>query len=272
MNKKISILFVVALLILFATACKRNEVVNMNNANINALSIKSNIIVEAPKDNDEIGQPVLISGQARVFENQLNYRIKDSDGGVLAEGGIYAQSPDAGQYGPFEVETTYTEPKTETGIIEVFDYSAKDGEQIDTVTIPVQFNKTETLGVKVFFGSETLNPGAMDCTKVFSVERIIPKTQGTAKAALEELLKGPTDAEKIQGYFSSINSGVKLQSITITDGVAKADFDETLEFQVGGSCRVASIAAQITETLKQFPTIESVIISINGRTKDILQP
>lgn len=78
------------------------------------------------------------------------------------------------------------------------------------------------------------------------------------------------------GYFTSINSGVKIQKLVIDPptggGVAKVDFDEQLEFQVGGSCRVSAIRAQITQTLKQFPTVKSVIISINGRTEDILQP
>ena len=261
-----------ASLIFFTIACKKNEVVNINNANINASSIKANIIVETPKDNDEIGQPVIISGQARVFENQLNYQIQDGNGSVLAEGGLYAQSPDMGQYGPFEVETTYIEPKTDTGSITIFNSAART--KIDMVTIPVKFKKPLTDKILVYFGSNTLNPGAMDCTKVFSVERTILKTPGTAKAALEELLKGPTEAEKAQGYFSSINSGVKLQSVSISDvdGVAKADFDETLEFQVGGSCRVAAIASQIIETLKQFSTVGDVVISINGRTEDILQP
>ncbi|MBU3925210.1 GerMN domain-containing protein, partial [Patescibacteria group bacterium] len=56
------------------------------------------------------------------------------------------------------------------------------------------------------------------------------------------------------------------------NGIAKVDFDERLEFQAGGSCRVAAIRAEITETLKQFPTVNNVVISINGRTEDILQP
>ena len=50
------------------------------------------------------------------------------------------------------------------------------------------------------------------------------------------------------------------------------DFDPQLEFQVGGSCRVAAISSQIRQTLMQFPTVKSVIISIDGRTEDILQP
>jgi spore germination protein GerM len=127
------------------------------------------------------------------------------------------------------------------------------------------------MAVKVFFNNEKSDP-EFSCNKVFPVEREIPKTQAVGRTALEELLKGPTDAEKDSKYFTSINPGVKIQSLTIENGIAKVDFDGQLEFQVGGSCRVSAIRAQITETLKQFPTVNSVIISINGRTEDILQP
>lgn len=129
----------------------------------------------------------------------------------------------------------------------------------------------EFLTVKVFFNNNRLDP-EFSCNKVFPVERQIPKTQAVARAALEELLKGPIDQDKSQGFFTSINSGVKIQNLTIENSYAKIDFDEQLEFQVGGSCRVAAIRAQITQTLKQFPTVQQVIISIDGRTEDILQP
>lgn len=129
----------------------------------------------------------------------------------------------------------------------------------------------ELMTIKVFFNNDKLDP-EFSCNKVFPVERKIPKTQAVARAALEELLKGATEAEKEQGFFTSINPGVKIQKLTIEQGVAKVEFDEQLEFQVGGSCRVAAIRAEITQTLKQFPTVNSVIISIDGRTEDILQP
>jgi len=45
-----------------------------------------------------------------------------------------------------------------------------------------------------------------------------------------------------------------------------------LEEAVGGSCRVTAIRSQIEQTLKQFSTVQSVIISIDNRTEDILQP
>lgn len=133
-------------------------------------------------------------------------------------------------------------------------------------------NAEETMTVKVFFGNSVFDPEILDCQKNFAVERVIPKTVAVARAALEQLLAGPTDAEKEEGYFTSINPDVKIQSLTIEDDVARVDFNEQLEYQVGGSCRVAAIASQIRETLKQFPTVNDVTISINGRTEDILQP
>jgi len=129
----------------------------------------------------------------------------------------------------------------------------------------------EKTTIRVFFNNSKFDP-EFSCNKVSPVERKVPKTKAIARAALEELLKGPTNPEKEAGFFTSINPGVKIQKLTIENGVAKVDFDEQLEFQVGGSCRVAAIRAQITETLKQFPSVTSIIISIDGRTEDILQP
>jgi len=128
-----------------------------------------------------------------------------------------------------------------------------------------------TMGVQVFFNNDRLDP-EFSCNKVFPVQRTIERTLAVARAALQELLKGPTQEEKEQGFFTSINTGVQIQSLSIIDRIARVDFDEQLESQVGGSCRVAAIRAQITETLKQFSTVDSVVISINGRTEDILQP
>lgn len=128
-----------------------------------------------------------------------------------------------------------------------------------------------TLNVQVYFNNSTMDPG-VSCNKVFGVEREIPKTLAVGRAALEELLKGPTQEEKHAGFFTSINPGVKIQKLTIVDGIAKVDFDTQLDFHVGGSCRVSAIRAEITQTLKQFPTVSEVVISIDGRTEDILQP
>ena len=133
-------------------------------------------------------------------------------------------------------------------------------------------NTKEMVTIKVYFSNSKKDPQTLECDKVYPVERKVPKTQTLARMALEELLKGPTQREKERGYFTNINPGVKIQSLMIKDGVVKVDFNKRLEYQVGGSCRVRAIRAQIIATLRQFPTVKKVIISVNGKTEGILQP
>ena len=98
-----------------------------------------NIIVTTPSQNDAITNPVAITGTARVFENVINYRIKDSAGVVLASGHAVAKSPDVGQFGRFEIQAPYKTPKTRYGVLEIYWYSPKDGAEIDKQVIYVKF-------------------------------------------------------------------------------------------------------------------------------------
>jgi spore germination protein GerM len=125
--------------------------------------------------------------------------------------------------------------------------------------------------VQVFFLNNQKDP-EITCTKVFPVARTIPKTEGVARAALEALFAGPTQEERAAGWNTAIPDGMSIRSLTVADGIARAELSEELERRVGGSCRVGAIRAEITETLKQFPTVREVVLSINGRTEDILQP
>lgn len=90
------------------------------------------IKVTSLKINQEVSYPFLISGEAKVFENQFNYRINDSKGVLLKEGIIYAKD------GKFEVKVTALKTKDTKITVEVFDESAKDGSEIDKVIIPLQ--------------------------------------------------------------------------------------------------------------------------------------
>ncbi len=232
-----------------------------------------NIIVFSPQINETVGGTLTAQGIARVFENQFNVKIV-VNGKKEFEKGVMANSPDAGLYGPYETKINIAGLGIKDGeefTLEAFDYSAKDGSEIDKVVVSLKYKIIETTKVKIYFNNNKLDP-EISCNKVFPVEREVSKTAAVAHAALEELLAGATISELSQGFMTSINSGVKIQKLIIENGVAKVDFDQTLESAVGGSCRVSAIRAQITETLKQFPTVQNVIISINGRTEDILQP
>lgn len=133
-------------------------------------------------------------------------------------------------------------------------------------------NAAKTMPVKIFFADRLEDPDRLDCTKVSAVARRVVPTSAIGRAALEELLTGPTDLEIASGYETAINDGTKLNGLTIESGVATADFDESLGRNVAGSCRVETLRAQIEATLKQFGTVDSVIISINGVREGILQP
>jgi len=233
---------------------------------------EQNIQVLSPHPNEEIGIPLFVVGKARVFENQLNVRLKDATGKVLVQELITAQSSQGNAFGSFTKAIDYPKPTTPNGVLEVYDLSSKDGTEIDKVSIPIKFEDVVSSTLTVYFGFSKNGESAANCNVVFPVTRKIPKAEAVARGALEELLKGPTLEEREQGFFSSINPGVVIQKLTIENGTAKVDFDETLEKGVGGSCKVAAIRAQITETLKQFSAVKKVLISINGKTEDILQP
>ncbi|MFA5021942.1 MAG: DUF333 domain-containing protein [Patescibacteria group bacterium] len=232
-----------------------------------------NITVFLPQKDSEVTLPFTVSGLARVFENIINLRLKTNDGTVLFEAFATAQSPDIGQFGEFEKEIDNLKqlPNDQDVTLEVFWYSPKDGTEIDKVSLPLKLNLPQTTAVKLFFTNDKLDP-QISCNKVFPIQRFIAKTPAVGQKTLELLLAGPTKDEGNQGYRTSINSGVKINSLKIENATAYADFDDTLQAQVGGSCLTAAIRTEITETLKQFPTVKNVVISINGESETILQP
>ena len=108
--------------------------------------------------------------------------------------------------------------------------------------------------------------------EIVAVERSIPYSDSPEEMTIEELLNGPLPHEKTEGLSTSINEGTRLQSISIQDGVALVDFNDKLGEGVAGSAWVMAIRGQIEKTLLQFSSVDEVIISIDGRAEDILQP
>jgi spore germination protein GerM len=138
----------------------------------------------------------------------------------------------------------------------------------------------EYSSVNIFFSNTEQDPNTLYCDKTYPTVREISRLTDNPESRLgeltyvvmKELLKGPTELEKSQGFFTSINVGSKVQKISIVEGVATVDFNQAFNEGVGGSCRVQAIRSQITETLKEFPEIKEVIISVDGEIEEILQP
>lgn len=93
---------------------------------------EKNITITEPALNATVKSPFILKGTARVFENVLNYRLKNTKGTILSEGYITANAADIGQFGPYEAVIEYTKPETEYAVLEVFSQSAKDGSEINT--------------------------------------------------------------------------------------------------------------------------------------------
>ena len=100
---------------------------------------KAPIIVTLPQSNQRVGSPIIIQGEARVFENTINYRLLSESGEVLAEGFTTADAPDVGTWGRFRGELMYEVDTEGRGVIEVFEESARDGSEIHKVSIPVRY-------------------------------------------------------------------------------------------------------------------------------------
>lgn len=258
-----------------------NEVSETNDQAVQPPPQEYDIIVTSPQPGDSVASPLIVAGSARgswYFEASFPIKLLDQNSQVLATGIAQAQGDWMTEnLVPFSATLTFAPPVgggSGTLIINN-DNPSGDPNLLKTFTVPVVFgaiNPEDAMTLKIYLGNSQLDPQVLDCNKVFMVERQALKSEAVGQAALNALLAGPTADEKAQGYFSSINQNTKLQSLNIVNGTATADFDSQLELQVGGSCRVTAIRAQITETLKQFPTVQNVVISINGRTEDILQP
>lgn len=99
-------------------------------------SSRGAITLKAPLTNATLTSPVTISGDASVFEANVQWRISDTSGRVLAEGFTTASLGAPGR-GDFSVTATYTVTRATVGFVEVFSRSAKDGSVDEIVRIPV---------------------------------------------------------------------------------------------------------------------------------------
>jgi Sporulation and spore germination/Immunoglobulin-like domain of bacterial spore germination len=226
-----------------------------------------------PAGGEVLSSPYTINGTmpgSWFFEATARMELYDSSGYMLASGPVQAVS-DWMVEGPVEFtgRLEFSKPSTATGTLVLRnDNPSGLPENEKKEVYPVIFGAT----VKVYFGNDNLNPEMMDCTLVYAVIRPVTNTVTIGRAAVEELLKGPTETEIAGGYRTQINMGVKINKLTIENGTAKVDFDKQIEKGMGGSCRVSAIRSQIETTLKQFPTVKNVIISVDGEVDEALQP
>ena len=224
------------------------------------------ICVDDSVEGTLLASPFIVKGTGLAFESTINWRLLDGNGGIVEKGFVTADAPDIGQAGAFEIRAFILQvPRTSTGTLEVLEYSAKDGEPIHVVRIPVRL-PTTSMKTKFYMsaGSDT------DCSEVTPIEMDVVRSGLPVETALRTLLAiGPTMSSK----RTAIPNDTRLVSIKVSGGTATVVFSPELGNYGGGSCNVQAIRAQIESTLKQFPSVRTVIISQQGKTpEESLQP
>ncbi len=96
------------------------------------------------------------------------------------------------------------------------------------------------------------------------VHRSIDATRAVGRAAITELLEGPTGAEADFGVTTSVPDGTILLGLDIADGLATVDLSREFE-SGGGSASMFGRLAQVVYTLTQFPTVERVAFRLDGQ-------
>ncbi|MDP2933621.1 MAG: GerMN domain-containing protein, partial [bacterium] len=174
----------------------------------------------------------------------------------------------------FLIERAYLHESYSTNLPQQSDFISDQqqealAEQILNTFVLTSYTSEGTTKIKLYFVDK--NKESMTCNEVVAVERTITKTPRIATATLNELLDGPTAAERKKGYATIIPEGSQLNSLAIANGEARADFNAITE-SGGGSCGMGMRTAQISETLKQFSTVKTVKFSIEGKTDGTFQP
>ena len=229
---------------------------------------EKDIIIEEPVDGVNISDAVLeISGRAKKG-GPIHVFIKDAGGVVLADSFLTVEVTSSDGYGRFAKTITFEDYPSGNGTMEIF----REGDGYvskEKIVRTIIFGNSDIVTVKVF-----LSRGITDmCSVVFPTERKVSRKNSIYRAAIEELFLGPTSVEKTEGFTTSLPSKVILKSIAAdADGIVTADFSSALNTGLVGACRSETVRTQIESTLKQFPEVHGVVILINGKVDEVLQP
>ena len=100
----------------------------------------------------------------------------------------------------------------------------------------------------------------------------VPREIGTGdpiEEALSALLAGPTSDEAgLRTISSAIPVGSRSLGLTVTDRIATVDLSSEFE-SGGGSASTLIRLGQVVFTLTQFPSVQSVVFKVDGRTATV---
>ena len=226
-------------------------------------------LADSPRGGQEIyidsvltGNPLVVYGRARTFENTVQVRARDSRGAVITE--VFETSVgEMGHHNPYVARVWLVRDPGPTVTIEAFEYSAENGAERSLTSKQVAVADARM--------SVTPRFPTSDCTTTVAFTREVPRAVAVARLLAELLVAGPTESEKRSGATSAFPAGARVKSVVLRNGILTADFNERLQ-NVGGSCAAQAIRAAVTETLGALPGVREVVITAAGSRELALQP
>ncbi len=241
----------------------------------------ANIELHDPAALAGISSPVRLRGVSTAFEANVSVEIRE-DGARRPLGDGFVMGGSMGEKGPFDGTVTFAEPAASMGAIVLYTTSMEDGRLWEAGVVRVRFAPSAPLAptsacpdysmarpqppagqmvVSVFFTCD------LDASPVASY-RLAPVSPGVLRAALEELLTGPTRGEAdagLESWFSS-STATMLADVIVRDGHAVVDFHDLRPVIPNASSSAGSrvLLSQLDATVFQFSTISSVIYRIEG--------
>lgn len=233
----------------------------------------SSAAVEIPAASERVTLPMRILARVGQPGTQVNVTLAWADGTELTQMVTLL----AGQDGRGLLITSLDwvtdphppYPRTQRATLRIADPTGQQlAQQLLVVLHP---DDPDTLGVRVYWVRDNaVEPQPLR----------IPRTPGIGRASLEALLWGPVPGSPA-GYTTAIplpqevlvyaggagwGERVRLNKLTIENGVARADFSREMLANPGGAARMTLIRQQIAQTLLQFSTVDQVVITVEGRS------
>jgi spore germination protein GerM len=164
-------------------------------------------------------------------------------GSVIDVGAAPTRVPEATSPAPPDPETDGTDGGTD----DAAPPQASEPAPLDMTTVTIYLTRGETLA---------------------AVPRRVVRVARIGRAAVEQLLAGPTPQETADGYGTAIPAGTRLRDLVISDGVATVDLSGDFE-EGGGTLGLTLRLAQVACTLDEFPTVQGVRFALDGTLVDV---
>ena len=228
-----------------------------------------------------IASPVRVQGTSTAFEARVDVEVRE-DGARSPVGAGSVMGGSMGTMAPFDGAIAFSSPHAARGALVLYTVSMENGNVWEATVVRVAFAPTPTLVPTSACPNYAMTrpvppPGEMVVAVFYScgldgaavpTYRLYLKSAALLRVTLDELLAGPTAAERAAGlssWFSASTAGY-VRQVTLDAGRATVDFGDLRSVIPNASTSAGSrlLLSQLDATVFQFPTVTSVIYRIDG--------